>query len=128
MSSLRNTGVPINFDDPITGNTAPARIPVSRLTDLSELSSLVKDGLLPPGYVGGFSSRHPGGANFLYGAASVRLLSQKIGMVQKRPFSGNTRDLSADPDRSRVNTVRHGICVTSRVNDATYFSIRCYDL
>ena len=25
-----------------------------------------------------------------------------IGMVQKRPFSGNTRDLSADPDRSRV--------------------------
>ncbi len=24
------------------------------------------------------------------------------GMVQKRPFSGNTRDLSADPDRSRV--------------------------
>ena len=26
----------------------------------------------------------------------------KTGMVQKRPFSGNTRDLSADPDRSRV--------------------------
>ncbi len=51
-----------------------------------------------------------------------------LGMVQKRPFSGNTRDLSADPDRSRVNTVRHGICITSRVNDATYFSIRCYDL
>jgi len=25
-----------------------------------------------------------------------------LGMVQKRPFSGNTRDLSADPDRSRV--------------------------
>jgi len=24
------------------------------------------------------------------------------GMVQKHPFSGNTRDLSADPDRSRV--------------------------
>ena len=24
------------------------------------------------------------------------------GMVQKRRFSGNTRDLSADPDRSRV--------------------------
>jgi len=23
-------------------------------------------------------------------------------MVQKRPFSGNTRALSADPDRSRV--------------------------
>ena len=25
-----------------------------------------------------------------------------LGMVQKRPFSGNTRDLSADSDRSRV--------------------------
>ena len=25
-----------------------------------------------------------------------------LGMVQKRPFSGNTWDLSADPDRSRV--------------------------
>jgi tocopherol O-methyltransferase len=29
-------------------------------------------------------------------------LSRKVGMVQKHPFSGNTRDLSADPDRSRV--------------------------
>src|SRR5271157_2747663 len=26
----------------------------------------------------------------------------RSGMVQKHPFSGNTRDLSADPDRSRV--------------------------
>ena len=25
-----------------------------------------------------------------------------FGMVQKRPFSGNTRDLRADPDRCRV--------------------------
>ena len=25
-----------------------------------------------------------------------------LGMVQKRPFSGNTRDLSANPDRSHV--------------------------
>ena len=29
------------------------------------------------------------------------------GMVQKRPFSGNTRDLSADPDRSRVGAGLH---------------------
>ena len=29
-------------------------------------------------------------------------VSAKLGMVQKRLFSGNTRDLSADPDRSRV--------------------------
>ncbi len=31
-----------------------------------------------------------------------RFVLGKKGMVQKRPFSGNTRDLSADPDRSRV--------------------------
>ena len=31
-----------------------------------------------------------------------RHLAAQRGMVQKRPFSGNTRDLSADPDRSRV--------------------------
>jgi prepilin-type processing-associated H-X9-DG protein len=99
MSSLRNTGVPINFDDPITGNTAPARIPVSRLTDLSELSSLVKDGLLPPGYVGGFSSRHPGGANFLLGDGSVRFLSQKIRTAVYRSL-GNRADgnLISDDD------------------------------
>src|SRR5208283_4790117 len=31
-----------------------------------------------------------------------RLQAENLGMVQKHPFSGNTRDLSADPDRSRV--------------------------
>ena len=31
-----------------------------------------------------------------------RVFSTNLGMVQKRPFSGNTRALSADPDRSRV--------------------------
>ena len=30
------------------------------------------------------------------------ILASISGMVQKRPFSGNTRALSADPDRSRV--------------------------
>ena len=37
--------------------------------------------------------------NHVLGAGPPHL---KSGMVQKRPFSGNTRALSADPDRSRV--------------------------
>ena len=31
-----------------------------------------------------------------------KLVTKTPGMVQKRRFSGNTRNLSADPDRSRV--------------------------
>jgi prepilin-type N-terminal cleavage/methylation domain-containing protein/prepilin-type processing-associated H-X9-DG protein len=99
MSSLRNTGAPINYDDPITGKTAPARTPVSHVTELSEFSSLIKDGLLPPGYVGGFSSHHPGGANFLFGDGSVRFLSQKIRTSVYRSL-GNRADgnLISDDD------------------------------
>ncbi len=91
MSSLRNTGVPINYDDPITGSKSPIPMPLSPASDLSELSTLIKDGLLPPGYVGGFSSNHPGGANFLFGDGSVRLLSQKIRTAVYRSL-GNRAD------------------------------------
>ena len=37
-----------------------------------------------------------------YGHEFAAETLENPGMVQKRPFSGNTRDLSADPDRSRV--------------------------
>src|SRR5271157_101312 len=43
---------------------------------------------------------------FFFNAFRLRYLclrsNWETGMVQKHPFSGNTRDLSADPDRSRV--------------------------
>ena len=47
---------------------------------------------------------HPGAIRSIFSTCNA--LGQDglptLGMVQKRPFSGNTRDLSADPDRSRV--------------------------
>jgi len=36
------------------------------------------------------------------GSWLIHPLPLREGMVQKHLFSGNTRDLSADPDRSRV--------------------------
>ena len=42
--------------------------------------------------------------------------------------AGRPRRAGGTPPGSARNTVRHGICATSRVNDATCLSIRCYDL
>jgi prepilin-type N-terminal cleavage/methylation domain-containing protein/prepilin-type processing-associated H-X9-DG protein len=91
MSSLRNTGSPINFEDIIAARIPGTRMPVNRSVDLAEFNSLVNDGLLPPGYVGGYSSHHPGGANFLFGDGSVRFLSEKIRIPVYRSL-GNRAD------------------------------------
>ncbi|MGZ3357518.1 MAG: H-X9-DG-CTERM domain-containing protein [Isosphaeraceae bacterium] len=41
--------------------------------------------------MGGFGSRHPGGANFLFGDGSVRFLSEKIRVPVYRSL-GNRAD------------------------------------
>ena len=82
-STLRNTGPMPNANQP--GNpTGPLAMPQAKPEDAAEAA---KQELV----VGGFSSYHPGGANFLFGDGAVRFISQVIN-PQAYQMLGNRAD------------------------------------
>jgi len=93
-ASLRNTAHPINEPDahaPPRGSPSYSQIGPYGTDDLNDVATMVKDGILPIDYVGGFSSSHPSTSNFLFADGSVRLLKQSIDQHIYR-FLGNRAD------------------------------------
>jgi prepilin-type processing-associated H-X9-DG protein len=97
-ATLRNTGPPINAREPLTIPTPLWPYPQTPAPPApGAVEASVQGGLLPMTYVGGFSSHHPGGANFLLCDGSARLIKQSIDQrVLQRLGNRSDGDLIGD--------------------------------
>src|SRR5262249_5390654 len=77
-ASLRNTGTPVNsrFNSPLAPGVASLSIGVDEDDETAAALKASPPGT--PAFVGGFASRHPGGANCAFGDGSVRFLKTSV--------------------------------------------------
>jgi prepilin-type N-terminal cleavage/methylation domain-containing protein/prepilin-type processing-associated H-X9-DG protein len=89
-ATLRNTGSPLNGPSPLSA-LYPYTARLTEAEKRAELARMIAEGVIPAGFVGGFSSAHPGGGNFAFCDGAVRFIKQT---VQQRVYQlvGNRAD------------------------------------
>jgi prepilin-type N-terminal cleavage/methylation domain-containing protein/prepilin-type processing-associated H-X9-DG protein len=98
-ATLRNVGSGINTSLAMAG-TAPGSTPGNQTAfdlnpDFKAAAALVGT----PSFVGGFSSRHPGGANFAFGDGSVRFLKMSIAQETLKLLANRADGQDVDSDK-----------------------------
>jgi prepilin-type processing-associated H-X9-DG protein/prepilin-type N-terminal cleavage/methylation domain-containing protein len=76
-ATLRNTGADLNSENPLTALFAGIA-EFSKEEKQAATARMIAGGAIPFDFVGGFSSSHPGGANFAFGDGSVRFIKQTV--------------------------------------------------